>query len=76
MMQNYTAYALIFAVLVQGIAVVWTVSGVSHQVEQNTQEISTMRKSTGEHSNAIARIDANLEYIKDALSVILVAQKD
>ena len=70
-MQNWAAYTLILAVLAQGAAVVWTVSGLSHQVDQNAAEIITMRRSTGEHSNAIARIDANMEYIKDALSVMV-----
>lgn len=68
--------ALIFAMLGQGVAIVWVVSGMASQIEQNASEISMMRQSTGEHSTAIARIDTNLEYIKDALSVMLVAQKD
>jgi 3-oxoacyl-ACP reductase-like protein len=71
MNNHLPALAIVAALLGQGAAVVWTVSGLSHQVEQNSAEISTMRRSTGEHSNAIARIDANLEYIKNALAVMV-----
>jgi len=85
-MQNHTAYALIFAVLMQGVAVVWTVSGLFADVQHNTARLSDLSSEFREmddsvselqvqYSHDMARIDTNLEYIKQAISVI-VAQKD
>jgi len=80
-MQNYTAYALILAVLVQGVAVVFTVSGMVHQIDANQDstislrsDMEEMRRAVHENDTAIARIDTNLEYIKQAVSVIVAAK--
>ena len=71
---EWTGAAIVLTLVGQGAAIVWAVSGMVKDIESNTidvQEISSRMseiESTA-HSQAVtmARIDANLEAIRDAL---------
>ena len=78
---EWTGAAIVLTLVGQGAAIVWAVSGMVKDIESNTidvQEISSRMseiESTA-HSQAVtmARIDANLEAIRDALD-LMVATK-
>lgn len=78
---EWTGAAIVLTLVGQGAAIVWAVSGMVKDIESNTidvQEISARMsqiESTA-HSQAVtmARIDANLEAIRDALD-LMVATK-
>ncbi len=78
---EWTGAAIVLTLVGQGAAIVWAVSGMVKDIESNTidvQEISSRMseiESTA-HSQAVtmARIDANLEAIRDAID-LMVATK-
>ena len=74
---NWTLVTIAGALLAQGAAVVWSVSSMVSDIQYNRAEIvdvenSTARLADDVHENdvMIARIDANVEAIKDALNVV------
>ena len=74
---NWTVVTIVGALLAQGAAVVWAVSGMVSDIQYNRAEIADVETSTARladdiHENdvMIARIDANVEAIKDALNVV------
>jgi len=78
---NWTVVTIAGALLAQGAAVVWAVSGMVSDIQYNRAEISDIEASTARladdiHENdvTIARIDANVEAIKNAMHSI-VAQR-
>ena len=74
---NWTLVTIAGALLAQGAAVVWAVSSMVSDIQYNRAEIADVETSTARladdiHENdvMIARIDANVEAIKDALNVV------
>ena len=74
---NWTLVTIAGALLAQGAAVVWAVSSMVSDIQYNRAEIVDVENSTARladdiHENdvMIARIDANVEAIKDALNVV------
>jgi len=78
---NWTLVTIAGALLAQGAAVVWAVSSMVSDIQYNRAEIADVENSTARladdiHENdvMIARIDANVEAIKNAMHSI-VAQR-
>ena len=74
---NWTLVTIAGALLAQGAAVVWAVSSMVSDIQYNRSEIADVENSTARladdiHENdlMIARIDANVEAIKEALNVV------
>ena len=74
---NWTVVTIVGALLAQGAAVVWAVSSMVSDIQYNRTEIADVENSAARladdiHENdvMIARIDANVEAIKDALNVV------
>ena len=74
---NWTVVTIVGALLAQGAAVVWAVSGMVSDIKYNKANISEVRIDSARladniHENdvMIARIDANVEAIKEALNVV------
>ena len=74
---NWTLVTIAGALLAQGAAVVWAVSSMVSDIQYNRAEIVDVENSTARladdiHENdvMIARIDANVEAIKEALNVV------
>jgi len=74
---NWTLVTIAGALLAQGAAVVWAVSSMVSDIQYNRAEIDDVENSTARladdiHENdvMIARIDANVEAIKEALNVV------
>jgi len=74
---NWTLVTIAGALLAQGAAVVWAVSSMVSDIKYNRAEIADVETSTARladdiHENdvMIARIDANVEAIKEALNVV------
>jgi len=74
---NWTVVTIVGALLAQGAAIVWAVSGMVSDIKYNRSNISEMQSSTARlsdevHENdvMIARIDANVTAIKEALNVV------
>ena len=74
---NWTVVTIVGALLAQGAAIVWAVSGMVSDIKYNKANISEVRMDSARladdiHENdvMIARIDANVEAIKDALNVV------
>ena len=68
---------LIFGLFVQGAAIIWSVSGMVSDIKYNKSTIAEVRTDNSRlasevHENdiMIARIDANVEAIKEALNVV------
>ena len=75
---NWTLVTIAGALLAQGAAVVWAVSSMVSDIQYNRAEIADVENSAARladdiHENdvTIARIDANVEAIKDALEVMV-----
>ena len=75
---NWTVVTIVGALLAQGAAVVWAVSGMVSDIQYNRSDIAEIEASTERladdiHENdvTIARIDANVSAIKDALEVMV-----
>ena len=74
---NWTVVTIVGALLAQGAAIVWSVSGMVSDIKYNKATISEVRTENARLANdihendvMIARIDANVEAIKDALNVV------
>ena len=74
---NWTLVTIAGALLAQGAAVVWAVSSMVSDIKYNMNDIEDMRTSMEileddiqENDVMIARIDANVEAIKEALNVV------
>ena len=74
---NWTLVTITGALLAQGAAVVWAVSSMVSDIKYNMNDIEDMRTSMEileddiqENDVMIARIDANVEAIKEALNVV------
>jgi len=74
---NWTVVTIVGALLAQGAAVVWAVSSMVSDIQYNRAEIADIENSTARladdiHENdvMIARIDANVTAIKEALNVV------
>ena len=75
---NWTVVTIVGALLAQGAAVVWAVSGMVSDIQYNMSDIAEIEASTERladdiHENdvTIARIDAIVAAIKDALEVMV-----
>ena len=74
---NGTVITIVGALLAQGAAIVWAVSGMVSDIKYNRANISEVQSSSARlsdevHENdvMIARIDANVTAIKEALNVV------
>ena len=74
---NWTVVTIVGALLAQGAAIVWAVSGMVSDIKYNKATIFEVRMDSARladdiHENdvMIARIDANVEAIKEALNVV------
>ena len=74
---NWTIVTIVGALLAQGAAIVWAVSGMVSDIKYNRANISEVQSSSARlsdevHENdvMIARIDANVTAIKEALNVV------
>jgi len=74
---NWTVVTIVGALLAQGAAIVWAVSGMVSDIKYNKVNISEIESSTARladdiHENdvMIARIDANVTAIKEALNIV------
>ena len=74
---NGTVITIVGALLAQGAAIVWAVSGMVSDIKYNRANISEVQSSSARLSNEvhendvmIARIDANVTAIKEALNVV------
>jgi len=74
---NWTVVTIVGALLAQGAAIVWAVSSMVSDIKYNKATISEVgtehaRLADDIHENdvMIARIDANVEAIKEALNVV------
>ena len=79
--QEWNTATVVLALIGQGAAIVWAVSGLVKDVESNASDIAAMNnrvadmESTAHHQAiTMARIDANLEAIRDALD-LMIAKK-
>ena len=68
---------LIFGLLVQGAAIVWTVSMMMADIDSNTADIkdvrgrvSNLEQSVHEQAVSMARIDENIKAIRSAVEVM------
>jgi len=74
---NWTVVTIVGALLAQGAAIVWAVSGMVSDIKYNRANISEVQSSSARLSNEvhendvmIARIDANVTAIKEVLNVV------
>ena len=74
---NWTVVTIVGALLAQGAAIVWAVSGMVSDIKYHKATISEVRTENARLANdihendvMIARIDANVEAIKEALNVV------
>jgi len=74
---NWTVVTIVGALLAQGAAIVWSVSSMVSDIKYNKATISEVRTENARLANdihendvMIARIDANVEAIKEALNVV------
>ena len=78
---EWTGAAIVLALIGQGAAIVWSVSGMVKDIEANTVDIQRMSSRMSQiedtaHSQAVtmARIDANLDAIRDAIDLMVAAK--
>ena len=74
---NWTVVTIVGALLAQGAAIVWSVSGMVSDIKYNKSTIAEVRtdnvrlaNDVHENDVMIARIDANVTAIKEALNVV------
>jgi hypothetical protein len=74
--------SLIFALVVQAAAIVWTVSSMSSTLEQNSIEIvrldartTSLEKIVQEQAVAMARIDENIKAIRQYVEQMMKQQQ-
>ena len=78
---EWTGATIVLALIGQGAAIVWAVSGMVKDIEANTLDVQRMSSRMSEvestaHIQAVtmARIDANLEAIRDAIDLMVAAK--
>jgi len=78
---EWNTATVVLALVGQGAAIVWAVSGLVKDVESNASDIAEMTsrvsqmESTAHHQAiTMARIDANLEAIRDALDLMTASK--
>lgn len=78
---EWTGAAIVLTLVGQGAAIVWAVSGMVKDIEANTIDVQKMSSRMSQvedtaHSQAVtmARIDANLEAIRDAIDLMVAAK--
>jgi len=74
---NWTVVTIVGALLAQGAAIVWAVSSMVSDIKYNKANIAEVRVGSARLANdihendvMIARIDANVTAIKEALNVV------
>jgi len=80
-MQEWNTATVVLALVGQGAAIVWAVSGLVKDVESNASDIAAMTSRVEQmestaHNQAItmARIDANLDAIRGALDLMMASK--
>jgi len=78
---EWTGAAIVLTLVGQGAAIVWAVSGMVKDIEANTVDVQRMSSRMGavestSHHQAVtmARIDANLDAIRDAIDLMVAAK--
>ncbi len=78
---EWTGATIVLALVGQGAAIVWAVSGMVKDIEANTVDVQRMSSRMGavestSHHQAVtmARIDANLDAIRDAIDLMVSAK--
>lgn len=78
---EWNTATVVLALIGQGAAIVWAVSGLVKDVESNASDIAEMTSRVGQmestaHQQAItmARIDANLDAIRGALDLMTASK--
>ena len=78
---EWNTATVVLALVGQGAAIVWAVSGLVKDVENNANDIAEMTsrvsemESTAQHQAiTMARIDANLEAIRGALDLMIASK--
>jgi len=78
---EWTGATIVLALIGQGAAIVWAVSGMVKDIEANTVDVQRMSSRMGavestSHHQAVtmARIDANLDAIRDAIDLMVAAK--
>ena len=78
---EWTGATIVLALVGQGAAIVWAVSGMVKDIEANTVDVQRMSPRMGavestSHHQAVtmARIDANLDAIRDAIDLMVAAK--
>ena len=79
--KEWTGATIVLALVGQGAAIVWAVSGMVKDIEANTVDVQRMASRMGavestSHHQAVtmARIDANLDAIRDAIDLMVAAK--
>ena len=80
-LSEWNGATVVLALVGQGAAIVWAVSGLVKDVEINASDIAEMTSRVGQmestaHHQAItmARIDANLEAIRGAVDLMMASK--
>jgi len=80
--QKITHAPLIFGLVVQGAAIVWTVSMMMSDIQENRKDIgqmqlrvSSLEDAVQDQAISLARIDENIKAIRGAVEVIATNQK-
>ena len=80
-LSEWNGATVVLALIGQGAAIVWAVSGLVKDVESNASDIAAMTSRVGQmestaHHQAItmARIDANLDAIRGALDLMTASK--
>jgi hypothetical protein len=75
--------SLIFALVIQAAAIVWTVSNMSSSIDHNAMEIvrldtrtSNLEKSVQDQAVAMARIDENIKAIRQYVEQMMKQQAE
>ena len=80
--QKLTHAPLIFGLVVQGAAIVWTVSMMMSDIQENRKEIgemqlrvSSLEDAVQDQAISLARIDENIKAIRGAVEAIATNKK-
>jgi len=80
-LSEWNGATVVLALIGQGAAIVWAVSGLVKDVESNASDIAAMNSRVGQMENTahhqaitMARIDANLEAIRGALDLMMASK--
>jgi hypothetical protein len=78
---EWTGAAIVLTLVGQGAAIVWAVSGMVKDIEANSIDVQRMSSRMSQiegtsHHQAVtmARIDANLDAIRDAIDLMVSAK--